>query len=136
MHETHEAARAVAALLDFSAVGIPDTIAEIGVRALRLFHEQHLIAADAEMPVRESLRELRCDLDAPADAVDHDEVVARALHLGEFQYHFGSPSGRVLKRLCVQKYCSGISRTRSSMKAFMRRVSAASSSPGKFSQTG
>src|SRR5262249_18400805 len=24
------------------------------------------------------------------------------------QYHFVSPGGRVLKRLCVQKYCSGI----------------------------
>src|SRR5216683_2793147 len=52
------------------------------------------------------------------------------------QYHFASPGGRVLKRLCVQKYCSGISRTRSSMKAFMRRASAASSPLGKFSQTG
>src|SRR5438093_3542344 len=102
MHEAHEAARPVAALLDFAPVGIPDTIAEIGVRALRLFHEQHLIAADAEMPVRESLRELRCDLDAPGDAVDHDEVVARALHFGEFQYHFGSLCERVFKRSWVQ----------------------------------
>ena len=45
-------------------------------------------------------------------------------------YSFGSPGGRVLKRLCSQKYCSGISRTRSSMKAFMRRVSASTSALG------
>ena len=38
-------------------------------------------------------------------------------------YGEGSPGGRGLKRLCAQKYCSGISRTRSSMNAFMRRTS-------------
>ena len=48
----------------------------------------------------------------------------------------GSPGGRVLKRLWAQKYCSGCSRTRSSMKAFMRRTSASRSSVGKSSHGG
>src|SRR5450756_2525765 len=46
------------------------------------------------------------------------------------QYSLFSPGGLVLKRLCSQKYCSGISRTRSSMNSFMRRVSAMSSPVG------
>ncbi len=33
VHETHEAARAVAALLDFAAVGVPDAVAEVGLCA-------------------------------------------------------------------------------------------------------
>ena len=108
MHETHEAARSIAALLDFSAVGIPDAIAEIGVAASRFFHEQHLIAADTEMPVREAFRELRRYLDVPADAVDHDEIVADALHLGEFESHQCS-NGSLTLYTCSH-LCSGDTR--------------------------
>ncbi len=32
MHEAHEAARAVAALLDLAAVGVEDAVAEIDIR--------------------------------------------------------------------------------------------------------
>ncbi len=51
--ELHEAARAVAALLDFAAVGVEDPVAEIDVGARALLHQQHLVAADAEVPVGE-----------------------------------------------------------------------------------
>jgi hypothetical protein len=51
MHETHEAARAVAALLDLAAVGIEDPIAEIDAWLPSPLNEQNLVAADAEMAV-------------------------------------------------------------------------------------
>src|SRR2546430_11225701 len=87
VNEANETPRAIAALLDFASIGVPDAVAEVDVLALRFFHEQHLIAADAEMPVREPFRELWLHLDVPADAVDHDEIVADAMHLGEFESH-------------------------------------------------
>jgi hypothetical protein len=51
VHEAHEAARAVAALLDLAAVGVEDAVAEIGVVAAGLLDQQDLVAADAEMAV-------------------------------------------------------------------------------------
>ncbi len=51
VHETHEAARAIAALFHFAAVGVEDAITEIGIVALRFFHQQDLVAADAEVAV-------------------------------------------------------------------------------------
>ena len=50
-HETHEAARAVAALLDLAAVGIENAVVEIGARRARRLDLQNLVAADAEMAV-------------------------------------------------------------------------------------
>src|SRR5262249_4486658 len=85
--EPDEAARAVAALLDLTAVGVPDAVAEIRVGALRSLDEKNLVAADAEVPVREPSRALRAYVKGSADAVEHDEVVARPLHLGEFEAH-------------------------------------------------
>jgi hypothetical protein len=43
--------RAIAALFHFAAVGIEDAIAKVGVVALRSFHQQDLVAADAEVAV-------------------------------------------------------------------------------------
>jgi hypothetical protein len=54
VRELHEAARAVAALLDLAAVGVDDAVAEVVGGVARLFHHQQLVAADAEMPVGEA----------------------------------------------------------------------------------
>ncbi len=141
-HEAREAARAVAALLDLAAVGVEDAVAEIVTRVARPLHQQHLVAADAEVAVGEGACLRGREVDRLAHAVQHDEVVALALHLREADPHAwplygeGSPGGRVLKRLCAQKYCSGISRTRSSMNAFIRRTSASRSPLGKSAHAG
>src|SRR2546425_1266887 len=58
MDEAHEAARAIAALLDLSAVGIEDAVAKVGRWARGLLHDEDLVAPDAEMPVGDFL-ELR-----------------------------------------------------------------------------
>ncbi len=47
------------------------------------------------------------------------------------QYTPGSPSGRVLKRLCAHRYCAGAARTMVSISALMRAVSCTASGPGK-----
>ena len=51
--ELHEAARAVAALLDLAAVGVEDPVAEIGVGARRALDDEDLVAAHAEAAVGE-----------------------------------------------------------------------------------
>src|SRR6185369_1411965 len=93
-----------------------------------------------------------------ARRVEHHEIVASPLHLGEaqahgavvasavgsgrlhivawyapsrnLQYNEGSRLGRVLKRLCTHRYCSGSWRTSCSIHWFMRSVSASASSLG------
>ena len=47
------------------------------------------------------------------------------------QYTLASPGGRVLNRLCIQRYCVGASRTMRSMQELMRAVSATASTLGK-----
>ena len=84
--EHDEAARAVAAMLDFVAVGVEDAVAEVGV-ALRGLDDQHLVAADAEVTVRECAHLLLREFDVLAHAVEHDEVVAQPLHFREAQRH-------------------------------------------------
>ena len=142
----HETARAVAALLDLVAGGaVEDAVAEVDARCAGRLDDQDLVAADAEAPVAEPAQ-LRCiERQRRARRVEHDEVVARALHLGEpelhgrpimggagvVQYRPGSPGGRVLKRLCTHRYWAGSARTSDSIQRFMAAVSACASSLGK-----
>ena len=83
----HEAARAVAALLHLAAVGVENAVAKIGAGQARRFNQQDLIATDAKMPVGQAPQLCRGERQAPAHAVQHDEIVARPLHLGERELH-------------------------------------------------
>src|SRR5690606_3459361 len=83
VHELDEAARAVSALLDFAAVGVEDAVAEVGLAPARALDDEQLVAADAEMPVGHARDLLRAETEGLARRIDDDEVVARALHLGE-----------------------------------------------------
>jgi hypothetical protein len=87
MHEAHEAARAVAALLDLAAVGIEDAVAEIDARRRRALHHQDLVAADAEMAVGQKARLGRRRHEVLVDGVEHDEIVAEAVHFCEADAH-------------------------------------------------
>src|SRR5690606_36479048 len=80
--EASEAARAIAALFDFSAVGIEDPVAEVDTgQRLRRLHKQDLVGADTEVSVGQA-PPLPCrQLHALPDTVDDDEIVARAVHL-------------------------------------------------------
>ena len=53
-HEAHEAARTVAALLDFAAVGVEDAVAEVDAGPLRRLDHQDLVGTDTEAAVRQA----------------------------------------------------------------------------------
>ena len=90
MHEAHEAACAVAALLDLAAVGIEDAVAEIDIGRRGALDHQDLVAADAEVAVSEKACLGRRRHEVLIDGVEYDKVVAEAVHLGEAD----SSSGR------------------------------------------
>src|SRR3954447_26696999 len=84
--ELHEAARAVAALLHLAAVGVEDAVAEVAVAVARLDYED-LVAADAEVPVRDALELRARQAEWLLGCIDDHKIVARAVHLGERQLH-------------------------------------------------
>ncbi len=86
-HEAHEAARAIAALLDLAAVGVVDHVFEIDALARRGPHRKHLVGAHAEVAVRQEAVLAGRQVQPCAGLVEHDEVVAGALHLGETDTH-------------------------------------------------
>jgi hypothetical protein len=53
----------------------------------RPFHLQDLIAADAEMPVGDAPQLIAGELERIPRGIEHDEVVAQALHFREAQSH-------------------------------------------------
>ena len=86
-HELEETARAVAAVLHFLAIRVVNHVFEIDVRTRRRPHAQDLVGADTKMPVRQ-LPVLRAgQAQQPTRLVEHDKVVARALHFGEVNLH-------------------------------------------------
>src|SRR5256885_2054300 len=87
MHELDEAARAVAALLDLAAVGVEDAVAEVRAIGLRPLDDQDLVAADAEMAIGDLAQLFAREREGPSSAIQHDEVVAGTLHLGEGKLH-------------------------------------------------
>jgi hypothetical protein len=80
-----KATRSIAAHLRFAAVGIVVTHAKVcAVR--RALEHQHSIGPDAAMPVANP-RDLRSrQLQIARAIIDHDEIVARAVHLRETQH--------------------------------------------------
>src|SRR5690606_25933662 len=86
-HEAHEAARAGAALLDRPAVGVEDAVAEVDALAARGLDQQDLVGADAVVPIGQRTPLRRLEAHRLPHAVDHDEVVAGAVHLREAQFH-------------------------------------------------
>ncbi len=85
--EPDERARAVAALLDFAAVVVIDAVAEVAAFRDRALDDQDLVGTDAEAAVGQAAPLLRAEIDVLVDRVDHDEIVAGAVHLGELEFH-------------------------------------------------
>ena len=85
-HELHEAARTVAALLDLAAVGVEYAIAKIDVgprgasRRRRTWSQPTPKCRSARRRISSGPRSSLL-----AHAVEHDEIVAQPLHLGEAQ---------------------------------------------------
>ena len=87
MHETHEAAGAVAALLDLATIGVEDAVAEIDAGLPRRLDQQDLVATDPEMAVGKKTQLFRRQRQRLAHAVEDNEIVAQTMHLREFKLH-------------------------------------------------
>src|SRR6185369_104836 len=87
VHEAHEAACAVAALLDLAAVGIHDAIAEVDVGLVAALDDEDLVRADAEAAIGQVAVLRGREGKGFARGVEHDEVVSGPLHLGKAQLH-------------------------------------------------
>ena len=83
MYKPRKTASAIAALLGLASVGIEDTEGEICIRALRRLQHQHLITADPEATSGDPPDLLRRELDLASNSVEHDEIIAKPVHLGE-----------------------------------------------------
>ena len=83
MHEAHKAARAIAALADFAAIGIENPVAKIRIGARGFFDQQYLVAANAEVPVGNVAQLRRAEMHSLTDRVKDDEVIAQAVHFSE-----------------------------------------------------
>jgi hypothetical protein len=53
----------------------------------RPFNHQNLISADTEASIRQLTPLLPGQINRLPDCVDHDEIVTRAVHFGELQFH-------------------------------------------------
>src|SRR3546814_12727127 len=90
-HEARKRARTVAALPDLTAIGIEDAIVEVDIRTRRCLDDENLVAADAETPVTEPCQQRRLRIKTTRSRIDHDKIIAGAMHLGE---EIGSASCR------------------------------------------
>ena len=88
-----ETAGAVAALLDLAAIGVEDAVVKLGTLDAWPFNQQDLVTADAEMAVGDLPQLFGAQVDLLFDGIENDEIVSRALHLGEFQFHGRSLHG-------------------------------------------
>ena len=93
IHETGKAARAIAALFDLAAIGIEDAVVELCIGVARSFDQQYLVAADTEPPVGEGAQLGFVEHHLLTGRVEHDEIVAQAMHFGEIQDHTVPSSG-------------------------------------------
>jgi hypothetical protein len=90
VHEAHEAARAVAAVLDLVAAGaVEDAVAEVDARRARWARPPGSGRRRRRSGGRPGAATARPLSSGGARGIEHDEVVARALHLGEAQPHAG-----------------------------------------------
>ena len=83
MPADHELARRRA------AVGVVDAIVKIGVGSGRWGDDEDLVATDAEATITDAPDLIGAQLQGAARRVEHDEVVAQAVHFGEFNTHVG-----------------------------------------------
>lgn len=85
--KTGQTARTIAALTDFGTIGIEDAIPKIHILDRRRVDHQNLITTDAPPPVRQHAALLCAQAQWLFQAIEHDEIVAQSLHLGELKPH-------------------------------------------------
>ena len=80
-------ARAVAALLDLSTIGVEYPVEHCGVGAPRRLQYQRLVEPNAGVPIREAPKLVGAQHGLPGGCIEHEKVVAHAVHLREIKTH-------------------------------------------------
>jgi hypothetical protein len=93
VHVSHQAACAIAALLDLAAIGIEDAVIEISVGSACALDLQDLVTSHTEMAIGEEAKLIETQLDRIIDRVEHDKIVSQPLHFRELQIHARADSG-------------------------------------------
>src|SRR6267143_2590444 len=83
MQQGGHATRGVAAGLGLAAVGVADAHRHLGRRMTRPLEQDHLVAADTGSPIRQRACACRINHNRRTATVEHDEVVAKAMHFEE-----------------------------------------------------
>jgi hypothetical protein len=86
-HIAHKAPRTIAAVLHLAAVGVVDDVFKINIWAGGGAHTQDLIGPNAKVPVCQPTVLGGAQVQALLGFVQHDKVVADALHFGEADVH-------------------------------------------------
>ena len=89
MDELDEAARAIAAVLDFAAIGIENSVAEVGLGVRGGIDQQDLIAANAKLAVGKGPGAFGGHVNRLAHSIEDHEIVAGAMHFCEVPDHVG-----------------------------------------------
>src|SRR6202000_1436399 len=87
IQEGRNTACSIAALFDFNAVGIEYAIEHSRVGASGLLQDQCLVEADAGMAIGQLLELFQGRLGLSEWGMEHNEVVASPVHLGEVDAH-------------------------------------------------
>jgi hypothetical protein len=80
MNKSGKATGAIAALLDFPAIGIKDPVTKIGIGPGRGLNDQDLVATNPEAAVREPPAEGGRGFKRLAQSINDDKVIAGAVH--------------------------------------------------------
>jgi hypothetical protein len=89
MDKLNEAARTVAAVFDFAAVGIENPVAEVCLRMRRMFDQQYLIAANTELAVGEGACARCSHFNGLAHPIQDHKIITGAVHFCEVPNHVG-----------------------------------------------
>jgi hypothetical protein len=84
MNKTNKASRTITALLDFTAIGIQDTVFKVDIWQATLFYEQDLIGPDTKLAMCEfAPNHWGNRSNVLASCINNDKVIASAMHFGK-----------------------------------------------------
>ncbi len=84
---SRNAAGSVATLFGLAAVAVPDGVSPMAAMAFHAMDRQELVESDAAMAIAHESDLHRVCHERPTPRVDDDEIIAKAMHLGEMQAH-------------------------------------------------
>lgn len=89
-HEANETPGTVTTVFDLAAIRVVDDVFKVDARPGRGAHREDLVSAHTEMPVGQKPVLGSGEPERLPCFIEHDKVVARSLHFGEWDAHGGS----------------------------------------------